>query len=129
MPIVVRAVSEEEFKDWAAKQKADASVTAADAPVQLAAAATSTATDAAAGPVDGNKVYDGLCAACHAGGIAGAPKVGDKAGWKARIAQGDATLYEHAIKGIRGMPAKGGNPALSDAEVKAAVDLMVAQSK
>lgn len=129
MPIVVRAVSEEEFKDWAAKQRSEASAVAVEAPVQVAAATSSTANDASAGPADGGKVYDGLCAACHMAGVAGAPKVGDKSGWKARIAQGDGVLYEHAIKGIRAMPAKGGNPALSDAEVKAAVDHMVAQSK
>ena len=129
MPIVVRAVTEEEFKDWAAKQKAAMPPAAqAAAPVQVAAAAPATATDAA-GPVDGKKVYEGLCAACHGAGIAGAPKVGDKGAWTARIAQGDAALHEHAIKGIRAMPAKGGNPALSDAEVSAAVDHMVALSK
>jgi cytochrome c5 len=82
-----------------------------------------------AGKVDGKKVYDGLCAACHAAGVAGAPKTGDKGAWAPRVAQGMDTLHQHAIKGIRAMPAKGGNPALSDAEVSAAVDHMVAQSK
>lgn len=66
---------------------------------------------------------------CHAAGIADAPKFGDKAAWKARIAQGQSILHEHALKGIRMMPAKGGNAALADAEVKGAVDYMVAQSK
>jgi cytochrome c5 len=55
--------------------------------------------------------------------------MGDKAAWKPRIAQGSATLHEHAIKGIRTMPPKGGNLNLSDAEVSAAVDYMVSQSK
>jgi hypothetical protein len=49
----------------------------------------------------------------------GSPKLGDKVAWKPRIAQGLATLHEHAIKGIRTMPAKGANPSLSDAEVSA----------
>jgi cytochrome c5 len=66
---------------------------------------------------------------CHAAGLAGAPKAGDAAAWKARVAQGVPTLHDHAINGIRAMPAKGGNPSLSDAEVKAAVDYLVAQVK
>jgi cytochrome c5 len=84
-------------------------------------------------PKSGEDVYNGGCNACHSAGIAGAPKNGDKAAWGARIAQGAATLYDHAIKGYQGkagmMPAKGGNTALSDGEVKAAVDFMVATAK
>lgn len=79
----------------------------------------------------GKSVYGKTCALCHAAGVAGAPKPGDKADWGPRIAQGADTLYQHAIVGFTGqkgqMPAKGGNPALSDDEVKAAVDYMVAQ--
>ena len=67
--------------------------------------------------------------ACHAAGIAGAPKTGDKGIWTVRIAKGKPTLYEHALKGFNGMPAKGGNTSLADADVKAAVDYMVAQIK
>jgi cytochrome c5 len=82
---------------------------------------------------DGKATYDTACVACHSTGAAGAPKVGDKADWAARIAQGNAILYEHAIKGYQGkkgfMPAKGGNATLADDAVKAAVDLMVAGSK
>ena len=73
------------------------------------------------------------CVACHGAGIAGAPKLGDAADWGPRIAQGDALLLEHALKGFTGkkgmMPAKGGFVTLSDAEVKAAIDYMVANSK
>lgn len=89
----------------------------------------------AMGPVqaNGQKTYQASCFACHGTGAAGAPKIGDKAAWKSRIAQGAPTLYEHALKGFKGskgfMPAKGGNPTLKDADVKAAVDHMVAQSK
>lgn len=128
MPIVVRAVDEAEFKAWADKYKAESGATA-EAPAQMAAAPASTATDAAAGPVDGKATYDGLCAACHAAGIAGAPKTGDKGAWSARLAQGESTLHANAINGIRAMPAKGGNPSLSDEAVKAAVDHMVGLSK
>jgi cytochrome c5 len=66
---------------------------------------------------------------CHAAGLAGAPKLGDKAAWQPRIAQGIPTLYAHALNGIRTMPARGGNTNLSDAEVKAAVDHLVAKAK
>jgi cytochrome c5 len=84
---------------------------------------------APAGKADGGKVYQTVCAMCHGTGLMGSPKFGDAAAWKPRAAQGLLTLHEHAIKGIRTMPAKGGNPALSDAEVSAAVDYMVGHSK
>jgi cytochrome c5 len=81
----------------------------------------------------GKKTYDTACFACHATGAAGAPKVGDKAAWKDRIAQGDKMLNEHAIKGFQGkkgfMPAKGGRADLSDTAVADAVAYMVSQSK
>jgi cytochrome c5 len=76
----------------------------------------------------GGDVYKAVCAACHATGAAGAPKAGDAGAWSARIAQGYATLAEHAIKGIRAMPAKGGNPDLDDVEVERAVVFMANQS-
>jgi cytochrome c5 len=77
----------------------------------------------------GEEVYQVACTACHGAGIAGAPKTGDKTAWAPRIAQGAATLYDHAIKGFKTMPAKGGQTALSDEEVKAAVDYQVAKAK
>ena len=84
---------------------------------------------AADGAVDGAKVYNGLCAGCHAVGAGGAPKAGDKGAWGPRIAKGKDTLYNHAINGFQGsngvMPARGGNPKLTDDEVKAAVDHLV----
>ncbi|MFL6624061.1 MAG: c-type cytochrome [Sulfurifustaceae bacterium] len=91
------------------------------------------ATANAAGDDKGKSIYDGTCVACHAAGVAGAPKFGDKAAWKPRIAQGKDTLYQHAIKGFQGktgmMPPKGGNTALPDADVKAAVDYMVSKAQ
>ncbi len=69
----------------------------------------------------GAEVYNAACAACHNAGAAGAPKFGDAGAWGARIKQGYDTLVSHAIKGIRGMPAKGGNPDLDDIEVARAV--------
>ena len=84
---------------------------------------------AAAGPADGKGVFEKVCTVCHGAGIAGAPKAGDKVAWVSRVAQGKPALYDHAIKGIRLMPAKGGNTALADAEVKAAVDYMIGLAK
>ena len=69
----------------------------------------------------GGEVYNAACVACHGAGVAGAPKFGDKAAWGARNKQGYDTLVSHAIKGIRAMPAKGGNPDLDDIEVARAV--------
>jgi cytochrome c5 len=99
--------------------------------IKTAAAATGAAAAApAAGSGDkGQSVYNTACMACHATGAANAPKTGDKAAWGARVSKGAATLYDHAIKGFNAMPAKGGNTALSDADVKAAVDYMLARSK
>lgn len=88
---------------------------------------------AATAPADGKATYDMACSVCHGAGIAGAPKVGDKAAWSARIAQGTSTLDKHALEGYQGgagvMPAKGGRADLSDDSVKAAVAHMVAQSR
>ena len=115
-----------------APDAAPAAPTAAAAPI-VAAAIPPPAAAAASDKADGKKAYDTACVACHGTGIAGAPKVGDKSAWSARVAQGTNVLYEHAIKGFQGktglMPAKGGNTSLSDAEVKAAVDFMAAAVK
>ena len=109
---------------------------AAAMPVPAPAAAPVAAPAPAAAPVkvalDGQKVYNAACAVCHTAGIAGAPKLADKASWAPRIKQGNDVLYTHAIKGFQGkagmMPAKGGSTA-SDDEVKAAVDYMVGSAK
>ncbi|HEX8613348.1 MAG TPA: c-type cytochrome [Telluria sp.] len=76
----------------------------------------------------GDAVYTANCAACHATGAAGAPKIGDAGAWGTRIAQGYDTLVKHAIEGIRAMPARGGNPDLDDVEVARAVVHMANQS-
>jgi cytochrome c5 len=108
------------------------------APAEAAAAAAPTpapeATAAAGGASDkGKQVYDTVCMACHAAGVAGAPKFGDKAAWEPRIAQGMDLLYEHSIKGFMGaagmMPPKGGRADIPDDDVKAAVDYMVGAAK
>jgi cytochrome c5 len=76
----------------------------------------------------GAEVYKAVCAACHASGAAGAPKLGDASAWAPRIGQGYDTLVKHAVEGIRAMPAKGGNPDLDEVEVARAVVVMANQS-
>ena len=100
-------------------------------PLRRHAAAAAPAAVAAAvkpDPVKGKQVYQTTCALCHAAGVAGAPKPGDMAAWGPRVAQGYATLYNHAINGIRGMPAKGGNPSLPEADLANAVGYMFTES-
>ena len=86
-------------------------------------------TKTAAGAGGGKATYDSVCSVCHATGVAGAPKFGDKAAWAPRIKQGKDQLHASALKGKGAMPAKGGNPALSDDAVKAAVDYMANAAK
>ena len=125
MPIVVVAMEPDKYREWAAKQKVRFAAPAAEA------AASAVVADAklAGGAVDGKSVYEGLCQACHMVGVASAPKAGDKVAWGPRIKQGIDTLHQHAVKGYKLMPAKGGNPALSDAQVHAAVDYVVGLAK
>lgn len=103
------------------------------APAPVAAAPAAPAAPAAADNALGTSVFNKACGLCHAAGVAGAPKPGDKEDWAPRIAQGEEVLYKHAIEGFTGakgqMPARGGSPSLSDEEVKAAVDYMVAKSR
>ena len=83
----------------------------------------------AAGGADAKGTYTSACFACHGTGAAGAPKLGDKGAWKSRIAQGMDKLVDHAIKGFKGMPPKGGRADLSDDVVTAVVKYMVRESK
>ena len=96
------------------------------APVQAAAAAP-------AEELGGEEVFNMACLACHGAGVAGAPKMGDKAAWAPRIAKGLDTLHKHGIEGFQGsagfMPPKGGRADLSDKSIINAVDYMVEGSK
>lgn len=94
----------------------------------VATVAFSAGGNAAKGAQSGEQVVQAVCAACHQTGAAGAPKIGDKSAWGPRIARGQNTLVQDAIKGIRAMPPKGGNPDLSDVEVARAVVFMANQS-
>lgn len=83
------------------------------------------------GTLDGSVIYGNLCAGCHNSGAGNAPKM-EKAAWAARIAQGKPTLHKHAIEGFNKvgvMPARGGNPSLTDEQVIATVDWMLANMK
>ena len=105
---------------------------AAQAAAAAAAAAKAASQVAYGGTTDGSVIYESLCGACHTGGVGGAPTL-DHGHWDARIAQGTDTLYTHAIEGFTGaagvMPARGGNPALTDEQMKATVDWMLANLK
>ncbi len=99
----------------------------ADEVVMAAAPAASTKASSD-GPRSGEAVYNSTCTACHTSGVAGAPKVGDKAAWEARLAQGMDALLNTSIKGKGAMPPKGGNAGLSDEEIKGAVEHMLKKS-
>jgi cytochrome c5 len=91
--------------------------------------AAAAAKTAAAPAADGKAVYDKVCVACHQISVAGSPKLGDKAAWAPRIKTGHDALVQSVIKGKGAMPPKAGNPSLSDAQIRAAVEFMVSQSK
>jgi cytochrome c5 len=101
----------------------------ADKPKEEAAAPAAAPAPEAA-PVDpklaaGKAVYDASCAMCHNSDAMGAPKPGDKAAWEPRLAKGMETVMKNTIEGFNTMPAKGGNPALTDEQLKSAVDYMI----
>ena len=98
-------------------------------PVMAAAGPAAKAKSGKAGPADGKSVYDKVCVACHQVSVAGSPRLGDKAAWAPRLKSGIDALVQSVLKGKGAMPPRAGNPALSDAEVKAAVEFMTSQSR
>jgi cytochrome c5 len=102
-----------------------AALVAAPAAAAVAVAAASSA----AKPTASNALYDSACTACHAAGVAGAPKLGDAAAWAPRAKAGIDSLVQSVIKGKGAMPAKGGRPDASDADIKASVEFMLAAAK
>ena len=109
----------------AEKKPEPVATTPAAAPAPVAAAPAAPAPNAG----NGKKVYDRACVACHASGVAGAPKFGDKAAWAPRLATGLDALTNSAIKGKNAMPPKGGNASIPDADIRAAVEYMAAAAK
>ncbi|MRH01529.1 c-type cytochrome [Xanthomonas sontii] len=106
---------------------------AAQAAAQAAALAKASAQAAYGGTTDGKTIFNNLCTACHTTGVGKAPTL-DHAHWDKRIAQGKETLYKHAIEGYTGpdggiMPPKGGNPGLTEEQIHATVDWMLANLK
>jgi len=109
--------------------KPDEVVMAAAPASQPAAPASPPAAPAAAGGgQSGEQIYNTTCVACHSTGVAGAPKVGDKAVWEARLAQGLDAMVGSSVKGKGAMPPKGGNAGLSDDDIKSAVEFMLEKS-
>lgn len=119
------------FKEPAAPKASAAPPAAAPAPATAAAAPAPAPAAAApaAGAGNGKKVYEGACVACHASGVAGAPKLGDKGAWAPRLATGLDALTASVIKGKGAMPPKGGNTSIPDADIRAAVEYMAAAAK
>jgi len=95
---------------------------------QVAVANESVTESGSENSISVDKIIKANCAMCHAAGLMGAPKIGDVAMWAPRISQGKDMLINNAIKGIRMMPAKGGNSRLTDEEVAAAVISMANSS-
>ena len=118
------------FKEPAGAQaQAAASTPAPQAAAPQAAAPQAGAAPAKPGAADGKAVYDKVCFACHQQSVAGSPKLGDKEAWAPRLKTGTDAMVQSVIKGKNAMPPKAGNPSLSDAEIRAAVDFMVSQAK
>lgn len=90
-------------------------------------AASAALASPAARSADGKVVYGQTCAVCHATGVAGAPKLGDKGAWGPRTGQGKDALGATVVKGKGGMPPKAGNASLTDGDIRAAVDYMLEQ--
>ena len=110
---------------------APAPAPAAEAPAAAPAAAAAAAPAATASAGDlakGEQVFNANCASCHATGVMGAPKLGDKAAWEPRIAKGKDALYTSGLNGLKLMPPRGGNASLKDEEVKAVIDFMVSKA-
>jgi cytochrome c5 len=126
-PVYQRQV-EERIRPVARVAIAGQDNTALAPPAAAAAVAVTAAAD-----LTGEQAYNQACVACHGAGVAGAPKLGDKAAWAPRIAQGMDTLHAHALQGYQGkagyMPPKGGRTDLSDQSIVNGVDYIVAASK
>lgn len=102
---------------------------ASEAPVAVAAAAAAPAAPVLAGAGAGEALYKQACQVCHAAGVAGAPKLGDKAAWSARMAGGMDALYASVLNGKGAMPPRGGAAQASDADLRATVEFMTASVK
>ncbi|MDQ3059322.1 MAG: c-type cytochrome [Pseudomonadota bacterium] len=128
VPAGAGAAATEAAAPAAAPETTTPAATAATPPVAAATPAAPAAKVAAAGSGAGEALYKQACVACHAAGVAGSPKFGDKAAWEPRIKTGLDALTASAIKGKGAMPPKGGSAA-SDADIRSAVEYMVSAVK
>lgn len=119
-PAAAQAVSEVASQATPTAAKASATAEPASTPASAATADVKAQS--------GEEVYNNLCISCHAAGVAGAPKMGDQTAWASKIAEGEDAMIKAAIAGKGAMPAKGGNPDLSDLEVARAVVFMANKS-
>jgi cytochrome c5 len=110
-------------------EMSEAAGDAVDSTAEMASDAGKTASEISDGGATGQKIYKQSCQACHANGVANAPKPGDKAAWAPRIATGMDAMLATAKKGKGAMPPKGTCMGCSDADLKAAIEYMVSQSK
>ena len=117
-----KALAEERISPVSGVRTGDEGV-AALAETQAAAAPAPAQSTAA--EVDGEEVYNGLCMTCHAAGVAGAPITGSDQMAQRLSEKGIDTLVTNAINGLNVMPPRGGNPSLTDEQIRAAVDFML----
>jgi cytochrome c5 len=119
-------------RDRAETQTAVQAPAPAAEPAEPQSAARSMSADSSAqtqpAAVDGQKIYQASCQACHAAGVAGAPKAGDRDAWAPRIAKGQDALFASVKNGLNAMPPKGACMGCSDAELRAAIAYLVEQS-
>jgi cytochrome c5 len=114
-------------EDVAARIKPVAEVTVGEEPIAAPSVPIEETTALAGGA--GEAIVTKVCAMCHSSGMMQSPKLGSADDWAPRIEKGIETLYNNAINGINMMPARGGNPSLSDDDIKAAVDYMVSTAQ
>jgi cytochrome c5 len=113
----------------AAAPSADAASAAAPSPAPTAVVVVAAAASATVSAAAGEALYKQACAVCHVAGVAGAPKLGDKAAWASRVGAGVDGLTASVIKGKGAMPPRGGAGAASDADIRASVEYMLASVK
>jgi cytochrome c5 len=117
--------SQEEAQTKTAGQEKESKTMAAGSP----GTAEQSGTGATTSVGQGEEIYKQTCSSCHATGVAGAPKTGDAQAWSSRIAKGEEQMVQNAINGIGAKPPKGGNPSLSEEEIRAAVNYRIEQSR
>lgn len=99
-----------------------------DEPVPIEIEASAPATEVAVAEQSGEQIYNTACMACHAAGVAGAPKLDAKDDWTTRNEQGFDVLVQHVINGLNAMPPRGGSPNLGDEEIERAVEYMLTEA-